>query len=273
VEFEDKSAPGKRIPIAEIHSPHINGCVGTFATTRSAGLDVSIKAFGVGYQRVKRVNIDESYEVPSACRALTTGVEFVVHVWRHRSNGKVRALIHMIAIDGSVIDEPLLHSYQHPCSDDYQIGAERVYTVAELQHQQMGTDYSDVPMRSSVLGSVNTHKMTLEQGTIYSASLEIPISWFSQAAQKSIPITQLSISIESRVTKTIEMSWKLVAGHNYIRFRNVRDDMRMFGFGIRAYQIMPNDIVSIREECGRCRPSDSHHLLIVWHPSLAQGRG
>jgi hypothetical protein len=128
VESEEKSAAGKRIPIAEIHSPHVPGCVGTFATTRSGALDVSIKAFGLGYQRIKRVDIQDTYEVPSTCRALTTGVKFVVHVWRHRFNGKRRALVQMIDIDGSVIDEPLPRSYSHLCGQDYQTGAAHVHS-------------------------------------------------------------------------------------------------------------------------------------------------
>jgi hypothetical protein len=228
VEFERSSPPGKRIPIAEIHSPHVDGCVATFGTTQSSGLDVSIKAFGLGYQRIKRVDIQESYEVPGDCRALTTGAKFVIHVWKHRSSGKRRALIHMIDIDGSVVDEPLLHPHQHPCSNDYQSGAKRVHTTAQLRHQKMNTDYSDVPMRSSVPGAVKTQKMALEEGTVYSASFDLPINWFSRQGRESTEITQLSIGIEARVVKTIEMSWKLVAGHDYIRFRNVRDDMRMF---------------------------------------------
>jgi hypothetical protein len=92
----------------------------------------------------------------------------------------------------------------------------------------MGTDYSDMPMRSSAPGAVKTHKMMLEQGSVYSASLELPISWFSKSAQESAPITQLSIGIESRVSKVVEMTWKLVSGHDYVRFRGVRGDMRMY---------------------------------------------
>jgi len=70
--------------------------------------------------------------------------------------------------------------------------------------------------------------MELETGTVYSASLELPASWFSQPGAVSTPESKLAISIESRVARTVEMGWKLVSGHDYLRFRGVRGDMRMF---------------------------------------------
>lgn len=228
VESVHKSTAGLRLPIAEIHSPHVEGCVGTFATTRAGSLDVSIKAFGLGYGRVKRVAIGHTYEVPSACRRLTTGVQFEVRVWKHKFSDKRRALVRVISIDGTVIDEPLDVFAQHPCGSNYRESAARIHAVAQLRGQNVGQEYSDVPMHDATKGAVSTHSIKLEAGSVYSVSLELPLTWFPGAAKAGQQISKLGINIESRVSKTIEMSWKLVSGHDYMRFRGVRGDMRMF---------------------------------------------
>jgi hypothetical protein len=227
-ESEHMSMPGQRLAIAEIHVPHIPNCVGTFATTRTGALDVSIKAFGLGYQKVKRVDVNNSYELPGACGALTTGVQFVVHVWKHKYTEKRRALIHMISIDGILVDEPLDSSVPHLCGERYRQDAASILSIAQMRGDKFGEDYSDVPMHHAAVGAVSAHKKELEKGLIYSASLELPITWFSQLGQYALPISNLVISIESRVASSIEMSWKVVSGHDYMWFRGVPGDMRKF---------------------------------------------
>jgi hypothetical protein len=228
LESEHTSTPGRRLRVAEIHAPHVKGCIGTFATSKSGAIDISIKAFGLGYQKVKRVAVTNSYEQPHACGALTTGVQFVVHVWKHRSSEKRRALVQFIAIDGALAGEPLSTSESHQCASGYRKLAARAHAIASIRGWKVGQDYSDVPMHSAAAGATSTHKLELEKGSVYSASLELPIAWFAQPGQNPSTLPELSIGIETRVAKTIEMSWKLVSGHDYMRFRAVPGDMRMF---------------------------------------------
>ena len=218
----------QRIPIAEIHSPHIKGCDGTFATTRAGVLDVSIKAFGLGYGRAERITVSQSYVVPQECRALTTGVDFEVHVWKQKSSNKRRALVRVLDIDGSVVDEPLDPTAVHQCVNDYQTTLTRVEALARQRGQKMGRDYSDFPMHKAAIGAVNTQKFMLEKGSVYSASLGLSSALFPKLSNLGLPAFNLGICIESRVSRTVEISWKLVGGHDYVRFRKERDDMRIF---------------------------------------------
>ena len=227
-ESEHMSALGLRLAIAEIHVPHIPNCVGTFATTRTGAFDVSIKAFGLGYQKVKRVEVKDSYELPGACGALTTGVQFVVHVWKHKYTEKRRALIHMISIDGKLVDKPLDPSAPHLCGERYRQDAAKILSTAQMRGDKFGEDYSDLPMHDSGVGAVSAHQDVLEKGLIYSADLQLPITWFSQLGQYALPISNLVISIESRVARGIEMGWKIVSGHDYMFFKGVPNDGRTF---------------------------------------------
>jgi hypothetical protein len=225
-ESEFPSTPGQRLAIAEIHAPHVTGCGGTFATTKSGALDVSIKAFGLGYQKIKRVTVSNSFEQPNACGSLTTGVQFVVHVWKHRWNDKRRALVQVISIDGTLAGEQLTGA--HRCGGTYKKVALQTHSIARLRGWKVGEDFSDVPMHNAAEGAVTTHKMTLEKGSVYTASLELPVTWFAQPGVDASKLPKLAVSIESRVAKTVEMSWKLVSGHDYMRFRAEAGDMRMF---------------------------------------------
>jgi hypothetical protein len=214
--------------VAEIHAPHVNGCVGTFATTRTGALDISIKAFGLGYQKIKRIQVTNSYEQPNACGALTTGVQFVVHVWKHKFSDMRRALVQFVAIDGALAGEPLSASEPHRCGSTYKNQATRAHSIAQIRCWKVGQDYSDVPMHAAADGATTTHKMELERGSVYSASLDLPLSWFARAGQNPPAVPKLAIGVETRVARTVEMSWKLVSGHDYMRFRAVPGDMRMF---------------------------------------------
>lgn len=231
VESEQKSTPGRRLAIAEIHAPHVNGCIGTFAVGSQGALDVSIKAFGLGYQRVKRLTVGNSYEEPHGCASLTVGVEFLVYIWKHRFSDKRRALIKMIGIDETMSGARLDESVPHRCSATYREVAPRLGSIAQNRGLKLGADYSDVPMREADRGASTTQNLILEEGCLYSATLELLPSWFSKVGEKATKlatISKLAISIESRVARTVEISWKLVGGHNYMRFRGVRGDMRMF---------------------------------------------
>ena len=125
-------------------------------------------------------------------------------------------------------DVPLGPSDSHPCGTSYRQVVARVHAIGRIRGHEAGLDYKDVSMRRSTAGAVSTHKMEVEKGCLYSASLEVPISWMSRTGHETPPISKLGISIESRVARTVEMSWKLVSGHDYMRFRAVRSDMRMF---------------------------------------------
>jgi hypothetical protein len=155
-------------------------------------------------------------------------VQFVVHIWKHRFSAKRRALIHFIAIDGALAGERLVLSESHRCGSTYRDVAARAHSIASIQGWKVGQDYSDVPMHDAADGADSTHKMQLEKGSVYSPSLELRITWFSQPGQDVSVIPKLAISVESRVARTVEMSWKLVSSHDYMRFRAVRGDMRMF---------------------------------------------
>jgi hypothetical protein len=223
VDSEHTSAPDQRLPIAEIHSPHVDGCTASFATTRSGSFSVSITAFGLGYQRVKNVKVTNSYEVAGQCGMLTTGVDFVIRELVDKSDGRRRALVRLISIDGSLIAEPFKSHVQHPCGVGYENTLDRVAALAHVTGQKMGADFSPLPMRQSPQGS-STHEMELETGVVYSAAIDIPILWSSGSG----PLKSISLKIESTVTRSIKMAWKVVSGHDYLRYRGARGDMRMF---------------------------------------------
>ena len=227
-ESEYWSDPENRLPVAEIHTPHIEGCVGTFATTADGALDVSIKAFGFGYQKFKQVTVDRSYEAKGSCCTLTTGVQFLVHILKQKFSDKRRAIIKRIDIDGNLICEPSKLSDPHFCGENYQNTIRNIKSLSQLRGQNLNDYYSILPMGKDPPGSIVGYSEKFKKDCVYSFSLELPMSWFSQSVQNSASIFKLGISIESRVSKTIAMGWKLMSGHNYLNFKGVGGDKRMF---------------------------------------------
>jgi hypothetical protein len=222
-ESEHTSAPDQRLPIAEIHSPNIEGCAASFAKTQSGAITVAIKAFGIGYQRIKRIGIKRSYEVEAQCGLLTTGVQIVVRALRNKFTGDLRALVRLINIDGTIVGQPLPPNLYHPCGPDYASAKARVTSITHAKGQMMGENYASLPMRNEIRKAKATEKMELETGTVYNADLDLPIVWSGGA-----PISNLSLKFESTITRTIQLEWNLIGGHDYLRYRGVRDDMRMF---------------------------------------------
>ena len=218
----ERSVEGTRVAVGEIHIPHIDGCIGTFATTRSGALDVSIKVAGLRGGRSKKITLGSEIPVPAVCRAMTTGIGYEVTVKRHRFNGSLIALCKILWIDGTLIDEDLDPQAPHPCADNYPAAKAKIPSIAKAAKLTEGTDYADHPLAASV-SEFPTYKLTLDLGTLYSASLSTPAM-----TVQSLPVPQIELAVESAVTRTVEMTWKLVKGHNYMRFRSERQDMRIF---------------------------------------------
>ena len=92
--------------------------------------------------------------------------------------------------------------------------------MAAIGWQRPGRDYFDLPMQDSVSGATSDDSVELEKGSVYSVALELPVDL--GLAPKA------GLTIESKVSKTVKMSWKVVSGHDYVRFQTAREDMRMF---------------------------------------------
>lgn len=227
VEAEHQLPGDWRLKIAEIHTPHVSGCIGTFATSQSGSLDVSISGFGLGYKRVSRIAISQSYELPEACCALTTGIKVTVHVWKNKHSDKRRLLIDMIKLDGTLVGEDLGPEEWHPCGKKYDEVFSSAMNVAKLKGATDDVSYTSIPMRNSPF-STNTRKLSLEEGVVYSAAVQLPFQLFAATGQSTPAASGLGISIESKIVNSVEMSWKLVSGHDYLSYRAIPGDMRMF---------------------------------------------
>ena len=64
---ESKSTDDSRLPIAEIHSPHVGGCKGTFATTQTGSLDVYNQSV---WRRARASEADHRWPVVRGARSL-----------------------------------------------------------------------------------------------------------------------------------------------------------------------------------------------------------
>jgi hypothetical protein len=221
--FEGKqvSPPHQRLPIGEMHSPHVEGCSVTFAQTSSGSMGVSVKAVGLGYRRVKKVTLEDEYTEKKQCAQLTIGVEFIIHVYQSKFTGERRAHIHEIVMDSVVSGRPLPPHLEHPCGPGYERTYNLVRKLSPVIGHKLGTDYSDMPMRAD---SEKKRGLSLEVGTTYKAALILPLVWPTAPDLA----TKLSLKIESTVTKTVKMQWTLAGGHDYLSYRRVPGDMRYF---------------------------------------------
>jgi hypothetical protein len=215
------SPPHQRLPIGEMHTPHIAGCAVTFAQTSSGSLSVCLKVVGLGYQRVKKVTLEDDYTEEQQCAQLTIGVDFVVHVYRSKFTGERRALIHEITMDSAVSGRPLPSHFEHPCGPGYEKTYDFVRKLGPVIGHKLGSDYSDIPMRAQ---ASKKRGMLLEVGTSYKAAFKIPLVW-PTAPDLS---TTLSLKVESTITKTVKIQWTLAGGHDYLSYRRVPGDMRYF---------------------------------------------
>lgn len=218
---KERSVGGARISIAEMHIPRVRGCAGKFATTQKGTLDVSIKVLGFGGGRSKRLSIGSELTLHE-CRQLTTGAEYEITVLRRPNDDKILALCKILSLDGIIIDEQLPQHEWHHCRDDYDSAKRRLQVIVEAAGLEPPGDYADLPLHDS-RASGPTTKLSLETGTVYSAKLSTPATTIYGWA-----IPKIGLEVKSTVTTKIDMSWQLVAGHDYLRFRAERQDMRMF---------------------------------------------
>jgi hypothetical protein len=218
---KERSVSGARIGVAELHIPHVRGCLGKFATAQTGTLDVSIKVLGFGGGRSKRLTLGSVLTIRE-CRLLTTGAEYEITVMRRPDDGKVLALCKILSLDGTIIDEELPPNEPHYCRDDYQSAKRMLQAIVEAAGLESPGDYSDLPLHDSRAEKPTT-KLSLQTGTVYSAKLSTPATSIN-----GLNIPKVGLEVKSTVTRTIDMSWQLVAGHDYLRFRAERHDMRMF---------------------------------------------
>jgi len=218
---EERSVFGARIGVAELHIPQVRGCVGKFATAEKGTLDVSIKVLGFGGGRSKRLSIANVLTIRE-CRLLTTGAHYKITVMRRPDNGAIRVLCKIESLDGTIVDEELPLDQPHYCRNDYEQAKLRLEAIAEAAGLETPGDYSDLPLHNSRAEKPTT-KLSLQTGTVYSAKLSTPTPTIF-----GFQVPKIGLEVKSTVTNTIEMSWQLVAGHDYLRFRDERQDMRMF---------------------------------------------
>jgi hypothetical protein len=217
--------PGQRLTIAEIHTPHVQGCSGTFASSSSGSLNIAIEVLGLKYQRIKELTIESSYEIQANCAAITTGVQFEVHTYRHRFSGKTKAVVENLDIDGIIVGESL-EQRSHQCRPSSDLrGKLEALSSACRGPSDLKPKY--IPKKTDP-GEDTSWGMKLEQGVVYAASLSLPLGLFSGPGVVLPDLPVFGINIESSVVNKLEMRWKLVSGHDYLFHRANRNDMRLF---------------------------------------------
>jgi hypothetical protein len=218
---EERSVSGARVGVAELHIPQVPGCVGKFATAEKGTLDVSIKVLGFGGGRSIRLSVGSVLTIRE-CRLLTAGAQYKITVMRRPDDGKILVLCKILSLDGTIIDEELPSDRPHYCRNDYELAKLMLQAIVEAAGLESPGDYSDLPLHNSRAQKPTT-KLSLQTGTVYSAKLSTPTTTIF-----GLDIPKVGLEVKSTVTNTIDMSWQLVSGHDYLRFRAERQDMRMF---------------------------------------------
>lgn len=202
-----------KIPVAELHCPHVENCTATYTEKRSRGRDFSLKlevaGNGVGTSLTQSIGFSESVTTKGECLSLYKRARVAVQEWRGARDQEALYFLKIVSLIKGLSSEPVDASAYHLCGDGFQ---EMDDHIGELRRKGV---YQDADLNKMEISSPQTtqgYVMEVKRGVMINSVISLPLGLYD------LPAIKLQLSVKSEVIREMGLSGSVQGGYNYLGF-------------------------------------------------------